>query len=170
MVPSSRSVLPWDWLWGDRPASRWSPRETSRNQVCERTGAQGHQVRNMPHIRAYTLRLSEMNKWLLLFNVLLKYHLICMAFLSLSTEAGRETSGGMWRTEKMSPAGSFTVMEQASSMEMQQTTLCRGFLKLFKNRLQINVQKAKRLHSFTSLYGQFHTFYQCNCWNYKNGK
>ena len=33
-------------------------------------------------------------------------------FQFLSTEAGRETSGGMWRTEKTYPAGSFTTMEQ----------------------------------------------------------
>lgn len=60
-----------------------------------------------------------------------------MTFLSLSTEAGRETSGMMWRMVKMFPAGLFTVMEQASSMEMRQTILCQDFLKLFKNQVSI---------------------------------
>lgn len=37
--------------------------------------------------------------------------------------------------EKMYPAGSFTIMGQASLMEMQQTTLCLAFLKPFKSQI-----------------------------------
>ena len=72
--------------------------------------------------------------------VLLKYNLVYMTCLSLSTEAGRETSGGMRRTEKTFPAGSFIVMEQACLMEILQITLCQAFLRLSKNRSHINVQ------------------------------
>lgn len=73
--------------------------------------------------------------------VLLKYDLVYITFLCLSTEAGRETSGGMWRTEKMYPAGSFTVMEQASLMEIQENTLCRAFLNQFKSSLHTPVSR-----------------------------
>lgn len=127
---SSRSVLPWDWIWGVRPASRWSPRETRCHHVCEGTGAQCDQVHCRPQISVEEFAacsvcpLNKLPTW---------------PCLSRSTEAGRETSGGMWRTEKMFPAGLFTVMEPASSMERLQTTLCRAFLKQFKNRLHISV-------------------------------
>ena len=72
--------------------------------------------------------------------LLCKHHFVCMTFLPWSTEAGRETSGETWRSEKMFPAGSFTVTEQASSTEMQQTTLCQDFSKPLKRRLHISVK------------------------------
>ena len=127
----SRSVLQGDWIRGLRLASRWSPRETRCHHVCERTGAQCDQVHHMPQ----SLHLL-CTKWINVCCFVL-FSLYCpnqvyMMFLSWSTEASIETSGGTWRTEKMFPAGSFTVMEQASSTERLQTTLCLAFSKDFK--------------------------------------
>lgn len=53
----------------------------------------------------------------------------------VSTEAGRETSGMMWRMEKMCPAGSFIIMGQESLMEMQAIILCLVFLKPLKSQI-----------------------------------
>lgn len=127
---SCRSVLPRDWIRSVRPASRWSYGEARCHHVCERTGAQCDQVN---YLQIHKTRSQP--------GRVLNERMALVASLSRPTGAGRETSGGMWRTETMSPAGLFTAMERASSTEMQQTTLCQASLNETEtNSLRFHVQ------------------------------
>lgn len=105
---SFRSVLPRDWVRGDRFTSRGISREARRHHVCKRTPAQCDQVSRESGAGC-------------------RKHLNPDLFSWFRTEAGRGTSEETWRMVKTFPVGSSTTADRASSTERRQTTLCRAF-------------------------------------------